>query len=147
MGGEACKGWRAAAGRSAGRLVGWAEVGGEGAVVAAVVAGAGSGGGGKDGATGATGATVTGAPGAVGPTGPPGPPGPPGPAGPAGQDGADGRDGRDGQTCPAGYSLQPPPDDPDALICRKDAAPQPSDSDSPSAPQALGLDPQRRQHL
>lgn len=111
---------------------------------------------GHDGETGPTGASATGAPGAEGPSGAEGPrgpageAGPPGPAGPAGRDGKDGRDGadgKDGQTCPDGYSLQPPPDDPDALICRKDAAPQPSDSDSPSAPQALGLDPQRRQYL
>ncbi|MGW0584357.1 collagen-like protein, partial [Streptomyces sp. NPDC002920] len=68
-----------------------------------------------------------------------------GPAGQDGQDGKDGTDGRDGQSCPDGYSLQPPPDDPDALVCRKDGAPQPSDS--PSTPQALGLDPQRRQYV
>lgn len=95
-----------------------------------------------------------GLPGAVGPSGPPGPPGPSGapgaagpagPPGPAGQDGKDGKDGRDGQTCPAGYSLQTPPDDPDALVCRKDSAPAPGGSNTPT-PQALGLDPQRRQY-
>ncbi|MDX3353881.1 hypothetical protein PV703_11285 [Streptomyces sp. ME01-24h] len=36
-------------------------------------------------------------------------PGPQGPAGP---------------TCPDGYSLQAPAYDPDALVCRKDGAPQ-----------------------
>jgi hypothetical protein len=97
------------------------------------------------------GATVTGPPGpaVTGPQGPPGdsvtgPPGPAGPAGPAGKDGADGKDGRDGQTCPDGYSLQPPPDDPDALVCRRDGAPPPDD-DKPG-PLALALDPQRRQY-
>lgn len=76
-----------------------------------------------------------------GPTGPPGadgatvtgPPGPAGPAGADGKNGADGvngRDGTDGQTCPDGYSLQPPPGDPDGLMCRRDApsAPDPSPS-------------------
>jgi hypothetical protein len=96
---------------------------------------------GKDGMVGSPGAA-----GSVGPTGPAGPQGeqgPAGPAGPAGQDGADGRDGTDGQTCPDGYSLQAPSWDPNALVCRKDGVPQPSDSPSPSAA-ALGLDPQRR---
>lgn len=102
---------------------------------------------GKDGTAGSPG--VAGSPGAVGPTGPAGPQGEQGPAGPAGPtgqdgtDGADGRDGTDGQTCPDGYSLQAPSWDPDALVCRKDGAPQPSDSPSPSTA-VLGLDPQRR---
>jgi len=102
---------------------------------------------GKSGAAGQTGAP--GAPGAVGPTGPAGPQGEPGaagpagPAGPAGQDGTDGQDGRDGQTCPDGYSLQAPSYDPDALVCRKDGAPDPGGSETPT-PQAAGLDPQRR---
>ncbi|MEU9208566.1 collagen-like protein [Streptomyces sp. NPDC048415] len=108
---------------------------------------------GKPGANGTTGAS--GMPGAVGPSGPAGPsgapgePGPAGPPGPAGQDGKDGQDGtngRDGQTCPDGYSLQAPDYDPAALVCRKDGAPQPGNSDSPS-PQALALDPQRRQYI
>lgn len=89
---------------------------------------------GKNGAAGSPG--VNGSPGAVGPTGPAGPQGeqgPAGPAGPAGQDGKDGADGQNGQTCPDGYSLQAPSYDPDALVCRRDGAPQPSDSPSPSA--------------
>lgn len=110
---------------------------------------------GQRGADGKTGAS--GVPGAVGPSGPAGPSGAPGerglagPPGPAGQDGADGADGRDGtngrdgQTCPDGYSLQAPDYDPAALVCRKDGAPQPGDSESPS-PLALALDPQRRQY-
>lgn len=106
--------------------------------------------------------------GAVGPSGPPGPAGspgspgpastvagppgkdgatvtgPPGPAvtGPPGKDGRDGSDGRDGQTCPTGYSLQPPPTDPDALVCRKDSAPAPT----PEPPDTSALDPTRRQY-
>lgn len=96
---------------------------------------------GKNGADGSPGAS--GAPGVVGPTGPVGPQGEPGPAGPqgepgpAGADGRDGTDGEDGQTCPDGYSLQAPSWDPDALICRKDGAPQPSES--PSSPSSLAL--------
>ncbi|MDX3243672.1 collagen-like protein [Streptomyces sp. ME18-1-4] len=114
---------------------------------------------GEQGATGAPGvpgkagsAGPSGAPGAVGPTGPAGPQGeqgpagPPGPAGQDGTDGADGRDGVDGQTCPDGYSLQAPSWDPDALVCRKDGAPPPSDPPGNGNPQSLALDPQRRQY-
>lgn len=88
--------------------------------------------------------------GAVGPAGPAGPageqgpagtPGPAGPAGPAGKDGADGRDGAAGQTCPAGYSLQPPPDDPDALICRRNT---PTAPDPATNLAILGLPADRR---
>lgn len=100
---------------------------------------------GKDGADGRAG--EPGAAGATGPAGPPGPQGEPGPAGPQGApgvDGADGVDGRDGQTCPDGYSLQAPSYDPDALVCRKDGAPDP-DGPGNGNPQAEGaLDPQRR---
>lgn len=109
---------------------------------------------GSDGADGADGVGEpgadgnAGAPGADGVTGPPGPQGEPGPAGPQGEQGepgAPGANGQDGQTCPDGYSLQPPPDDPDALVCRRDSTPDPGDSDEP-APQAAALDPQRRQY-
>lgn len=68
---------------------------------------------------------AAGTPGATGAQGEPGPAGPQGEPGPAGQDGAD---GKDGQTCPDGYSLQTPADDPDALVCRRDGAPDPSPS-------------------
>lgn len=110
---------------------------------------------GARGQRGATGASATPAPGpsgaagregtdgmqgAVGPAGPAGPAGEQGPAGapgPAGKDGAAGKDGSDGasgQTCPAGYSLQPPPSDPDALVCRRDGAPSvPAPTTSPAA--------------
>lgn len=108
---------------------------------------------GTDGADGTSG--EDGVPGAAGPPGPAGPqgeagadstvPGPTGPQGPAGEDGQDGADGKDGQTCPDGYSLQPPPGDPDALVCRRDAAPGGEGGDD--SPQAGGaLDPFRRQY-
>lgn len=95
---------------------------------------------------------VSGSPGPVGPTGATGPQGepgaagPPGPAGQDGRNGVDGRDGTDGQTCPAGYSLQAPDWDPDALVCRRNSAPEP---DEPGNGQsvAAGLDPQRRQYV
>jgi hypothetical protein len=80
---------------------------------------------GPSGAAGQTGADST-VPGPAGPKGDTGPAGPAGPPGADGKDGADGRDGVDGQTCPDGYSLQPPPDDPDALVCRRDGAEAPS---------------------
>ncbi|MCX4666397.1 collagen-like protein [Streptomyces sp. NBC_01381] len=87
-----------------------------------------------------------GAPGADGTAGPPGPQGEPGPAGPQGEPGPAGSDGKDGQTCPPGYSLQAPAADPDALVCRRDGAPQPDDQDNGNGPQAA-LDPTRRQYL
>lgn len=105
---------------------------------------------GKDGVDGSDGAA--GEPGAVGATGPAGPAGPqgePGPAGPQGEPGpagADGADGRDGQTCPDGYHLQAPSWDPDALVCRRDGAPQPEEPGNGGGPQSLALDPQRRQY-
>lgn len=98
---------------------------------------------GRDGESGSDGAD--GSAGTVGPAGPPGDPGPAGPQGepgPAGADGADGRDGSDGQTCPDGYSLQAPADDPDALVCRRDGAPDPEEPGN--SPLAAALDPQRR---
>jgi len=100
---------------------------------------------GTDGSDGVGETGATGAPGSDGIAGPPGPQGAPGPAGPQGEQGPAGKDGKDGQTCPDGYSLQPPADDPDALVCRRDSTPQPGDSGSPS-PQAAGLDPTRRQY-
>lgn len=89
-----------------------------------------------------------GAPGSDGAAGPPGPQGEPGPAGPQGEPGTageDGADGRDGQTCPSGYSLQTPSYDPDALVCRKDGAPDP-EPDNGGSLLSAGLDPQRRQY-
>lgn len=102
---------------------------------------------GSPGASGSPGRNgVDGVDGSPGASGAPGVAGPTGPAGPAGQDGADGRDGQDGQTCPDGYSLQAPSYDPDALVCRKDGAPDPGGSPSPSS-LAVGLDPQRREYV
>jgi hypothetical protein len=98
---------------------------------------------GEDGADGVAGVSQTGAPGQAGVAGPPGPQGEPGPAG---ADGKDGRDGTNGQTCPDGYSLQPPANDPDALVCRRDNAPaQPPADPSPTTGQPA-LDPTRRQY-
>jgi len=93
---------------------------------------------------------ASGAAGVTGPQGPQGEPGAdstvPGPSGPPGRDGSDGADGRDGQTCPDGYSLQAPSYDPDALVCRKDGAPDPSPGNG-NGPLAAGLDPTRREYV
>ncbi|MET7924708.1 collagen-like protein [Streptomyces sp. NPDC005349] len=95
------------------------------------------------GSTGPTGAAGSnGVPGPAGPAGPQGDPGPAGPEGPAGQDGSD---GTNGQTCPDGYSLQAPAYDPDALVCRRDGAPQPEKKGS-GLLSSGALDPTRRQY-
>lgn len=114
---------------------------------------------------------ATGPKGDKGEPGEPGEPGAPGAPGADGEDGADGGPGADGAqgpqgiqgergekgdtgeqgprgepgpNCPDGYSLQAPSWDPDALVCRRDGAPQP---DEPGGgPQSLALDPQRRQY-
>lgn len=99
---------------------------------------------GKAGQTGLPG--EPGSPGADGQAGPPGPAGEPGPAGPQGEQGPPGEDGSDGQTCPPGYSLQAPADDPDALVCRRDGAPQPTPEKKNGGLLSAGLDPQRRQY-
>lgn len=96
---------------------------------------------GEPGAAGEDGASVVGEPGPAGPQGVPGPAGPPGANG---ADGKDGRDGTNGQTCPAGYSLQPPPGDPDALVCRRDSAPP--DPEPNPGPSGIAMDPFRRQY-
>lgn len=105
---------------------------------------------GPTGPQGQPGATVTGPAGPQGPpgdtvTGPPGPPGPTGPAGPQGEQGATGERGPAGPSCPDGYSLQAPSWDPDALICRRDGAPDPEPSDG-SGLLSAALDPYRRQY-
>lgn len=104
---------------------------------------------GSDGQAGAAGepgtAGATGPPGVPGPVGPAGPAGPQGEPGPAGPQGPAGEDGRNGQTCPDGYSPQAPSYDPDALVCRKDGAPDP-DPEDPSLLSAGALDPTRRQY-
>ncbi|MGW5426897.1 collagen-like protein [Streptomyces sp. NPDC004059] len=107
---------------------------------------------GKDGNDGANGVGETGAPGAAGPTGAAGPAGPqgpqgdPGPAGPQGPPGKDGADGKDGQSCPDGYSWQTPDYDPDAKVCRRDGAPQPTPQKQDGGLLGMGLDPSRRQY-
>lgn len=103
---------------------------------------------GDDGSDGLGEAGPSGAAGMDGVQGPAGPQGEPGPAGPQGEPGpagADGRDGSDGQSCPDGYGWQAPADDPDALVCRRDGAPDPDGEPSPQAGGAL--DPQRRQYV
>ncbi|GGY81037.1 hypothetical protein GCM10010327_09590 [Streptomyces nitrosporeus] len=95
---------------------------------------------GTDGVDGAAG--VAGPAGPPGPAGPAGPPGPEGVAGPAGPPGADGRDGAAGPACPDGYSLQPPPGDPDALVCRRTGAPE--EPPPTTAPQVAALLERRR---
>lgn len=103
---------------------------------------------GKNGDNGTDGIGSTGPTGAAGSDGVPGPAGPqgePGPAGPEGPAGKDGADGTNGQTCPEGYSLQAPASDPDALVCRRDGAPQPTKKQD-NGLLSLGLDPTRRQY-
>lgn len=100
---------------------------------------------GKDGSDGADGESVTGEPGKDGADGDPGPAGPPGPQGATGPAGPRGQQGPPGPNCPDGYSLQVPPWDKDALVCRRNDAPKPGgESNSPIAMGAL--DPQRKQY-
>ncbi|WP_405674917.1 collagen-like protein [Streptomyces sp. NBC_01511] len=101
---------------------------------------------GETGQPGEPGDTVTGPQGVPGQDGAPGAKGDPGEPGEPGRDGSDGRDGADGQTCPAGYTLQPPPDDPDALVCRRATTPEPAPQTPPSSPSLLGLPADRRQY-
>lgn len=113
---------------------------------------------GEKGASGSPGRTgASGAPGrdgadstVPGPQGPQGEKGAdstvPGPQGPQGEKGDTGERGPAGESCPDGYSWQAPSYDPDALVCRKDGAPDPGGPDSPS-PQAAGLDPRRVQYV
>lgn len=90
----------------------------------------------------------TGAAGADGIAGPAGPQGEPGPAGPPGEPGEDGADGQDGQACPTDYHWEAPADDPDALVCRKDGAPQPDEPGNGNGGLlSAGLDPSRRQYV
>jgi hypothetical protein len=99
---------------------------------------------GEPGAAGEPGAS--GAAGPPGPQGEPGPTGPAGPPGPQGEQGPQGERGEPGPACPAGYSLQPPADDPDALVCRRDGAPAPVPPGEAGLLSAGALDPSRRQY-
>lgn len=102
---------------------------------------------GEDGADGAPGPSgVPGTDGSAGPQGPPGEAGAAGPQGEQGPKGDTGERGPAGPSCPDGYSLKAPADDPDVLVCRRDGAPDPGDGGS--SPQVGGaLDPQRRQYV
>jgi len=100
---------------------------------------------GAPGAPGKNGADST-VPGPAGPTGPQGEQGVMGPQGEQGPKGDKGDSGDPGPDCPDGYSLQAPSWDEDALVCRRDGAPEPSEEPGDSGSQALGLDPQRRQY-
>jgi type II secretory pathway pseudopilin PulG len=95
---------------------------------------------GPAGAAGKPAPTITpspGASGAVGATGAQGPQGVPGAdstvPGPQGEKGDTGERGPAGPSCPDGYSLQTPSYDPDALVCRKDGAPDPSPTPDPQS--------------
>lgn len=115
---------------------------------------------GEAGTDGSDGVGKTGAPGADGEAGPPGPQGEPGPAGPQGETGPQGPQGEHGEKgdtgeqgpagpdCPDGYSPQVPSWDPDALVCRRDGAPDPEPGNgSGHNSQAAALDPQRRLYV
>jgi hypothetical protein len=103
---------------------------------------------GKDGAAGEAGQPgESGAEGPAGPAGPPGVQGEPGPAGAQGEKGERGEPGERGPAgpdCPQGYSLQAPTWDEDALICRRDGAPDGGGDPQPESPLAAALEPRRR---
>lgn len=84
---------------------------------------------------------ASGAVGATGPTGPAGPQGEPGESvtGPPGPQGERGEQGPAGPDCPDGYHLEAPSWDPDALVCRRDGAADPSPSPQPQSKGLLGL--------
>ncbi|MEV7112321.1 collagen-like protein [Streptomyces anulatus] len=105
---------------------------------------------GKPGVAGSPGPAVTGAPGRDGVNGVDGAPGKDGAAGERGEKGEKGDQGERGPSgppgpdCPDGYSLQPPPGDPDGLMCRRDGAPPPETPAGIPGPLALALDPRRQ---
>lgn len=99
---------------------------------------------GTDGTDGSNG--TAGQPGAVGATGPAGPAGPAGPQGEQGPKGDTGEQGPAGPSCPDGYRLEAPSWDPDALVCRRDGAPQPDPGNGNGGVLSMGLDPQRRDY-
>jgi hypothetical protein len=80
---------------------------------------------------------ASGAAGATGPQGPQGVPGAdstvPGPQGPQGEKGDTGERGPAGPSCPDGYHLEAPSYDPDALVCRRDGATDPSPTPDPQS--------------
>ncbi|WP_228991714.1 collagen-like protein [Streptomyces sp. DH8] len=108
---------------------------------------------GEPGTAGAPGPAVTGAPGkdgapgidgAPGKDGTPGERGEKGEKGDPGERGPAGSPGPPGPACPDGYSLQPPPGDPEGLMCRRDGAPPPGDPAGTPSPLAAALDPRRQ---
>lgn len=108
---------------------------------------------GKNGASGSPG--VSGLPGAIGATGPAGAAGqqgaqgdqgPVGPQGERGEKGDTGEQGPAGPACPDGYHQEAPSYDPDALVCRRDGAPDPGPSKGGGGALSMALDPQRRQY-
>jgi hypothetical protein len=103
---------------------------------------------GPSGAAGEAGATgprgEQGPQGVQGPQGETGPTGPAGPQGEKGDTGEQGPKGDPGPACPDGYSLQAPSWDPDALVCRRDGAPDPGPSKGPSVLGLAALPPERR---
>ncbi|MEU5284109.1 collagen-like protein [Streptomyces sp. NPDC020755] len=111
---------------------------------------------GEPGANGSPGPAATGAPGRDGANGADGTDGAQGTQGERGEKGEKGDAGATGErgpagppgpTCPDGYTLQPPPTDPDALVCRRtNAPPEPDQPASTPSPLALALDPTRRQY-
>lgn len=96
---------------------------------------------GKDGQPGQSG--ENGQDGAQGPQGPPGEPGKDGKDGAPGEQGPRGEQGPAGPNCPDGYSLQPSAVEPDALVCKREGAPDPEPSSS-SAQQPGILGDRRR---
>ncbi|MDX2837967.1 collagen-like protein [Streptomyces ipomoeae] len=66
-----------------------------------------------------------------------------------GETGDVGPQGPPGPSCPEGYSLQAPSYDPDALVCRKDGAPDPEEPGNGhgGGPQAAALDPRRLMYM
>ena len=103
---------------------------------------------GAAGADGADGADST----VPGPQGPQGIPGAdstvPGLRGERGEKGEPGEQGPAGPPCPTGYSLQTPSYDPDALVCRRDGAPDPEPGNGNGGQSGLlALDPTRRQYV
>jgi hypothetical protein len=99
---------------------------------------------GKDGTVGPSGAP--GVAGSAGPAGPRGEAGATGPQGERGPQGETGEQGPAGPSCPAGYSLVAPSWDPDALVCRRDGAPDPGPGNGNGGSGLLGLDPRRTQY-
>lgn len=100
---------------------------------------------GEPGTPGATGPPgVQGEPGRDGAPGVQGEKGDPGEKGEKGDTGEQGPTGPPGPSCPDGYSLQAPSWDPDALVCRRSGAPQPSEpAPTPTTPAALAPDRRR----